>query len=202
MFESNHLRPCGGRALLAVAATLLLSGAPARAQDTPVTFHAVGVNLSNVGKAGATPLDITIERWTSDEELARLKDALVEKGSDALLSALQKGKRVGFIRASSGGLGWDIRYARQTDLPGGGHRVVFATDRPMSFAERTNHPRSADYEFLVGEMHIGANGKGEGKLVPRARIVYDEPGRTIIIENYANQPVRLGQITEKRPKVE
>jgi hypothetical protein len=173
----------------------------APAADLPLSFHAAAVNLSNVGRPGLTTLEITIERWTTDEEAAKLRDALIEKGDDKLMGEIQKIKpRAGFIRSGKGGLGWDIAYARRTEIPGGGHRVVFGTDRPMSFAERSSQPRSADYDFLVGEMRIGANGKGEGKLVPRAKIAYNADSRTIEIENYATEPVRLTEVTESGPK--
>ena len=184
-----------------LGAALAVLAAPALAQDTPVTFHATAVNMSNVGRQGLSTLDITIERWNSDEELARLKDAVLEKGGGALLSELQKIKpRAGYVRRTGGGVGWDIQYARKTDLPSGGSRVIFATDRPMSFAEAATRPRSADYEFLLGEIRIGADGKGEGKLAPMAKIVYDEDSRTIQIENYASEPVRLTNVTEEKRK--
>jgi len=173
------------------------------AQDVPVTFHAAAVNLSNVGQTGMRSLDITIERWTTPEEFAQLRDALMEKGSDGLLRELQKIKpRAGFVRSSTGGLGWDIQFTRRSSLPEGGSRVVFATDRPMSFYERTTLPRSADYEFLLGELRLGPDGKGEGKLAPMAKVTYNKGSRAIEIENYASQPVRLTQVTQSKRKGE
>src|SRR4029077_6337851 len=58
---------------------------------------------------------------------------------------------------------------------------------------RVNQPPSADYEFLLGEMRVGPDGKGEGKLVPRARIRYNKGSKSIEIENYASEPGRLRQ---------
>jgi hypothetical protein len=173
--------------------------APGFAQELPATYQAVAVNISNVGQAGMGQLDIRIERWTDEAEFGSLRDALLEKGSDGLLRQLTDLKRVGTIRSATGGLGWDLRFARRNPLPGGGYRVVFATDRPMSFAERVNQPLSADYEFLLGEIRIGPDGKGEGKLVPRAKVTYNKGSRAIEIENYANEPVRLTKVTEMKP---
>jgi hypothetical protein len=188
-------------AILEVALALAAAATPALAQDTPVTFHATAVNLSNVGRQGMTTLDITIERWNTDEEFTKLKDATLEKGSGALLKELQKIRpRAGYVRRSTGGVGWDIQYARKTDLPSGSSRVIFATDRPMSFAEAASRPRSADYEFLLGEIRIGPDGKGEGKLVPMAKIAYDESSRTLQIEDYASEPVRLTKVIEEKRK--
>ena len=80
-------------------------------------------------------------------------------------------------------------------MPDGTRRIVFGTDRPMSFWEAANRPRSSDYEFLVGEIRIDKNGKGEGRLVPAASVEYDEDTRTIEVENYQNLPVNLTQVT-------
>ena len=185
-----------------LAVSVLLAAAPAwaaaRSSEAPgeVTLHAVAVNMSNVGQAGATPIDIGITDWTTNEEATRLKDALREKGPRGLTSALQDLKRVGYIRHSSGGLGWSLRYAKRIALPDGGYRIVFATDRPMTIAERFERPLTAEYDLVVGEVRVGADGKGEGKLVPMAAVTYDETDDTIDIENYASQPVTLSKVTE------
>ena len=47
---------------------------------------------------------------------------------------------------------------------------------------------------MLAEMRIGAEGKGEGKLVPAAKVSYDQDTRTIEIEDYGIEPVRLTQI--------
>lgn len=179
-------------ALMSVAA--VVSAQRVSAQDVPLTLEAVAVSLGDISRAsGTAPVTIRIDRWSSDEERNRLKDAVVEKGDDHLLKALQKTKPVGRL-AASGSLGWDIHYAHQVALPGGGRRIVFATDRPMSFAERTAGARSRDYEFLVGEVRVGPDGKGQGTLVPRANVMYDDENRTLTIENYDTQPVRLTNV--------
>jgi hypothetical protein len=144
-------------------------------------------------RSGSAPITIHIERWSTDEEGSRLKDVLTEKGDDRLLEALQHAKPVGNISVT-GNLGWDIHYAHAVTLPSGGRRIVFATDRPMSFAERTGASRSRDYEYLVGEMRVGPDGKGQGTLVPRASVMYDPEGRTLTVENYDSQPVRLTNV--------
>jgi len=194
--SSRKARALGSAAVLAC----LASAAPALAQGLPVTYEATAINLSNVGRSGMSQLQITIERWPGDAERDRLRDALVEKGDDALLQAIQKIKpRAGFIRTSTS-LGWDIQYALRTDLPEGGYRVVFATDRPMRFGEVAANTRSSDYDFMLAEFRMGPNGKGEGKLVPRAKIRYDKDAQTIEVEDYASQPVRLTKIVERVSK--
>lgn len=156
---------------------------------------AINTNLPAGAGTGAGTLDIVIDRWSTDAEVAHLKDVLKEQGGqDALLKAVQKIKpRAGFIRSSTS-LGWDIQFARETMLPDGGRRILVGTDRPMSFWEMSARPRSSDYEFMLAEIHIDKDGKGEGKLAPAASVTYDEDTNTIEIENYEVTPVTLSRV--------
>jgi len=179
---------------------VILAGLAVAARDTAANdksalrLRAFGVNLNSPARgSAATTYDINIERWSTPEEAARLKDILAEKGADALLETVQKLPRVGSI-ARTGHLGWDIRFAQQIAAAGGGRRIVIATDRPMSFWEASNQPRSADYAFTLAEVRLGPDGKGEGKLVPAAKIEYDQESKTLEIENYNIEPVRLTQV--------
>ena len=54
--------------------------------------------MSNVGRGGANTVEFDIDRWSTDAERDALIAAFNEKGPDGLLSALQKTKRVGFMR--------------------------------------------------------------------------------------------------------
>ena len=174
----------------------LVRSAPAQdAQPLPLRMTAFAVNMSGIGRGGAQTLQIVIERWSTDEERKLLIDTLVEKGSAKLLDALDDIKpRAGFIKTNRS-LGWDIQFARVHELPGGGRRIVFGTDRPMTFAEASNNTRSADYEYMLCEIRLGADGKGEGKLAVAAKVTYDKAQQKVEIENYGQQPVRLTQVT-------
>jgi hypothetical protein len=172
----------------------LAPAAPPAQSKLPLSLEAIAINLSNVGPTGPTRVEMKIERWSTDEERDKLRDALIEKGPEALMTALQRVKpRVGYIRTTTS-LAWDIQYARETLLPSGSRRIVFATDRPMSFVEAAQNLRSAEYDFMLAELRIGPDGKGEGKLVPRAKVSYNKDTRTIEIEDYASQPVRLSEV--------
>lgn len=165
------------------------------AADAALRLRAFAVNLSGGGRTETQTLQIVIERWSTDEERKKLIEALVEMGSDKLFDLVQDIKpRAGFIRTSTS-LGWDIKYARETPLPSGGRRVVFATDRPMSFREVRNSTRSEDYDFMVCEIHLGPDGKGEGKLAAAAKISYDREKHQIELENYGQQPIRLTKVS-------
>jgi len=175
-----------------------LLGSPAPAQDAkpkPFRMSAVAINMSGVGRPGAESLQIVIERWSTDEERTALINTLVEQGTDKLLSAVQKIKpRAGYIRTNTS-LGWDIQFARMTEIEGGGKRIVFATDRPMNFYEVRNSTRSSDYEFMLCEIHLGPNGEGQGKLAVSAKVTWDKDKKQVEIENYGQEPVRLTKVT-------
>src|SRR3954466_16289496 len=97
-------------------------------------FSAIAVNMAPGTTATSTPVEITIERWTSDADRDRLMTILKEKGPDELLKALQKEPKVGKIRTREA-LGYDLHYARQLPGADGGRRIVLATDRPVGILE-------------------------------------------------------------------
>jgi hypothetical protein len=178
-------------------AVALLAAAALRAQTAgaPEDFTALAVNMGNVGPTQPAVVDISIRRWSSDEERNRLVTTLLEKGPGALLEALRENKRVGTIRTPDS-IGYDLRYAHQAPADEGGRRIVIATDRPVGFWEARNQPRTIDYPFTVIEMRIKPDGRGEGKLSIATKIV--PVGKTIYLEDYATQPVLLQNVRARR----
>jgi len=170
---------------------LLTSGAADshREEFTAIALSAGGPRTSAV----ATRLDIVIERWSTDAERDRLTAALLEKGPDRLLGELQALPRVGYIRDPNS-IGYDLHYARKAPGEDGGEHVVLATDRYITFWEAVNRPRTVDYPFTLIELHIGADGKGEGKMSIATKILYDKRSNSVILENYGTQPVRLANV--------
>jgi hypothetical protein len=191
------------RAAMAAALTAGLAAAStstptlAQTKGTPERFTALAVNMSNVGRSGANTIEIVVDRWSTDAERDRLLTTLMEKGADKLLDVLRDMRRVGYIR-SPNSLGYDLHYARRTPLPDGGERVVLATDRPVGFWEAVNRPRSIDYPFTIIELHLNADGEGEGKLSLATKIMAEKESKTIVLEDYANQPVLLTSVKRER----
>jgi hypothetical protein len=169
---------------------------------------AFAVNMSNIGPRGATTIDISIDGWSTPEQREELAKVLLDKGQDALVKVLQKNPVRGRFRIPgiTGpdpyhlGLGHDIRYAWQIPLPEGGRRIVLATDRYIGFAEAANRPRTIDYPITLIEIRVNAKGEGTGKFAVATQIDVDKDKKTIEIENYSSEPVRLNEIKIK-PKV-
>ena len=156
-------------------------------------FTALAVNMGTPGPSGATTVEIDVDRWSTDAEREKLMNILMEQGPEKLLETLQKMPRVGYIRTPNS-IGYDLHYSQKTPLPDGGERVVLATDRYITYWEAVNRPRSIDYPFTVIELHINGNGEGEGKMSLATKIIPDKESRTIVLENYATQPVQLESV--------
>jgi hypothetical protein len=184
-------------ARLVVAAAgiaIALQSAPVAGQNQKEQFTGFAINM-NSGPKTAT-VDFTIERWSTDEERSQLLAIIQENPrdpTDKLLRALQKLPKVGYIRTPNT-LAWDLHYARQHPQDEGGRTLVLATDRPIGFAEARNQPRSIDYPFTIVEVHLDKNDKGEGKILAGTKIYVDKKTNNLVLENYAQQPVRFNEI--------
>jgi len=176
---------------------VMMPGTLSAEQSQPgvMRLNAFAVNLSGVGRTTPQQLEIVIKNWSTEATRDNLIETLKDKGPSKLFDALQGIKpSVGYIRTTTS-LGWRIQYASESPLPDGGRRIVFATDRPLSFVEAMEHPRSADYDLILCEIHLDKEGKGEGKLAAMAKVTYDKDRKLIEVEDYGIEPVRLTQVT-------
>jgi hypothetical protein len=181
------------RAALLLALALAVSGASlASAEDSLLHLRAWAVNLNNGARTNT--VDIVIERWSTPEEIEKLRGVMIEDRTK-LLDAVQKIKpRCGYFRTTNT-LGWDVQFAHETQMEDGTRKIVIGTDRPVSFFEARNNPRSRDYEFTLAEIRMPKEGKGQGKAIPAAKLTWDKEKNTLEIENYSREPVRLNEIS-------
>lgn len=179
-------------AILAIAAGF----AVAQTSGQPERFTANAVSVSAQYGTGQRTVEINVDRWSLPSDRERLIAALM-KGPDELLKQLQKTRSVGTIRTPDS-LGYDLHYAQQTPLPEGGRSLVIATDRPISFWEATNRPRSIDYPFTVIQMNLDRNGMGSGTMSYATRIT--TKNNIIELEDFASQPIMLNNIHSEPKK--
>lgn len=185
----------------AVVALVLMTvigsySSPLRAQTRgePEQFSANFVDI-NTGRTG--PVQISVTRWSTPNERNALQQSLFKNGQDALLDTLRDMRSVGRI-FTPGSIGYDLRYAEERKLPDGGREIILATDRPMSFWEIVNQPRSAQYPFTWVQFKMRPDGTGEGKLAVAARITGEAADRLIEVEDFAISPVRLQNIRSRK----
>jgi hypothetical protein len=179
-----------------IAAALLLPTTGVSAQKPTERFTGFAINM-NSGPSTAT-VDFAIDRWSTDAERDALLAILQEekdvyRANQKLLSKLQKMPKVGYIRTPQR-LAWDLRFARQMPLEDGGRRIVLATDRPVGFREARNQPRSMDYPFTIVEIQLDKNDRGSGKILAGTKIYIDKKSNELVLENYAQQPIRFNEI--------
>jgi hypothetical protein len=175
----------------------LLSGPMLAAGPKPVeTFKAFAASLER-GRASA--LTITIERWSTDPEREMLLTTLQEFGRDKLIGALMKIRPpVGYMRTPNS-MGYDLYYARNNTMPDGNRHVVLATNRNVAFREAATSQRSMQYQLTLIELHLDKDGKGEGKMVPAAKVTWDTEKKKLEIENYTALPVDLLNVKSSKP---
>ncbi len=158
----------------------------------PIRMHAFAINMTNVATGTSGVLDITIDKWSTEDLRGRLVSAMVDKGQDGLLDVLRKAPIIGRIRIpgwqgpdpQNYRLGWDLRYARDEKLPDGGDRITIGTDRLMSMLEIRNRPRSYDYPLLLMQIVIPKEGKGEGRMFAATQIQFDKKKNSIEFEQF------------------
>ena len=209
MSATCHHHPPAALMAAAVAVGLLVSGGlvVARAQTAgsltvPLRLSAFAVNMSNIATGRTNVVDLRVTRWTSEEERAALLTTMIEKGDKALLSALQRMPDAGRMRIPGWQgpdphkvvLGWTLRYAWAVPNPEGGHRLLLATDRYVTFWETRENPRTMDYPFTLFEIRLGKDGRGEGKASMATKISFDRKKNLFELENYGTEPVRLQQV--------
>ncbi len=168
------------RGTLALALLALVPLARA-ADDKPKkeSFTATVVGGANMRLPGGNTMNltITVEKWTSPEEVNQLLGILKSQGKEALLKELRS-RRAGFIRppAAARWPSWEVDVATTGMTPEG--RVVrLFTERPIAFEEQYFSTRSKDFEFGVVELVIPADGKGNGAVVPAAKVDFDANGK-------------------------
>lgn len=200
----------GAAAVAALVLFAALIPLHADVPDVPFILNAFGVNMTNVSvpRGNAGMVKIRINGWSAPDTRKRLIETFLDKGQDSLLSALQKEPSRGRISLPNWQgadpqnyrLGWDLRYAAHEPLPDGGERIVIMTDRQMSMWEVRNRPRSYDYPFLLIEIHMPKEGKGEGKAFGATQIQFDKKKNSIVLEQYSAGELRLNEITVEKAK--
>ena len=177
----------------AASAAVILITPNISAQDVKEKFTGFAINMNRGPKTAV--VDFAIERWSTDTEREGLLEIIKSERdpTDKLLRALQRMPKTGYIRTPQS-LAWDLRYAHESPLEDGGRRIMLATDRPIGFWEARNQPRSIDYPFTIIEVRLDKNNKGEGKILAGTKIYIDKKTNQIVLENYAQQPVRFNEI--------
>lgn len=184
---------------LAIVALVLSIPAPAQEQKPKsekfgaLAYMPHGAGPAMVGSGARVNVDLYVRQYTSDEEARSLAGALLEGGSEALLSRLEKTKSIGKITLTGRVGFYDLKLIRSHQTPEG-RRIYAVGDRPVGFLEAYVNNRSRDYPFGILQLELKRNEKGReegtGALLYAAKIkVLD--GKSIDVESYGIDAIRL-----------
>ena len=185
------------RTLIALSLLAFLpSSAADRQTGEPERFTAFAISLGGATtRPGTAHFEIAIDRWSDEDELDTLLDAL-QKGQQSVLRALRERKPVGSIR-TSGSLAYDLHYAQQQIDADGRRRIFLATDRPMNYWELVNQRPTLAYPITVVELTVDPKGEGEGTLAVATRLTASSDRKRLYVQNYDVQPVMLKGIKRR-----
>ncbi len=189
---SCGLGPASWRAA-AVLALAFASWNTGAADSPPLAQHIkFSATTANLGRDSDIPIQIDLLRFTSDEDREALAATVSEKGIEALQAQLASKPSLGFLWTDSS-VGYLVRYAARSPLPGGGERIVIATDRLLgSYGLQPWQPAppadATAYPFTVLELHLDTKGKGEGTFSLAARVAVDAATRTLALEQFQTAP--------------
>jgi hypothetical protein len=130
---------------------------------------------------------LTIERQTSAADAARYLRTLDDGGQDALLREIGRNELGRF--SLSGSLGEPVN-AVIIDREGNETRIRAIFRRWIGFGEIRRGLRSTDYPFTYVEIRIDRNGRGDGTIIPAARVRF-RGGNTVEVEDFGTFPGRL-----------
>jgi hypothetical protein len=136
--------------------------------------------------------DFFVYTYTPDDELQSLVsifNAQGEAGLEKTFSNMKERGRVSTnLRPSQG----SFKFARSTTS--GNETVIrMATDRILSFPELTGDTALSKYRFSVVELHLDAQGKGEGTLTYAAKLKFNPQGE-LEVESYTAAPIPLRNV--------
>jgi hypothetical protein len=202
----SSLGPVLIRTSLALAC-LVFGPHPTAAPNGPVE-HLAGRSLDAKGEY-AGPVDIIIERWSTDEERDNvMKPMSKTTDPEALLAVLEKVRvRVGYVLTPGvqvtgaralGRRAWNIDYAREIKTPKG-RRIVIASQDHLPIGEfPKDSARGTLHRADILEFRLDKDGKGVGKLANGSKISFNKAMKTIEIATYDAEPVRLAAVTPQR----
>ena|SRR5437870_7143026 len=163
-----------------------LGQAPSGRQEFTGSVVGIGGQFGGVSRS----FTMSIDRFDTNAQGRRYSLILREQGQDALLNAIRK-ERLGYF-ALEGQTGRDLNFVHERNLGDGRRRIVAVFERWLNMYELRYGTRSEDYPFTYIELIIDGNGKGEGTLIPAARIHFDSKNKDQVdVENFGIYPARL-----------
>jgi hypothetical protein len=160
----------------------------------------VGRAVSVSGAEDGGPIEIYVERWSTDEELDKLVGTFAEGGSGELLTVLERGRQSVGVLLMPGvqGHGERVRtrtpkalqFAREISTPEG-RRLILASDERLGLGESALDARKEIYQFSLMDIRFGPDGTGVGKVAAEGDVVFNPKTKLLELKDYDAKPIRL-----------
>jgi hypothetical protein len=131
---------------------------------------------------------LTVNSFTPPNQLRELNEALSNGGQDKLVDTLND-MNAGRIQIGTG-VGVRANAVIVDPWTDGGRRIIVLYERDIRFFELRYGTRSSDYRIGYAEIFLDRNGRGEGTLIPAARVRL-KGGNTWEVEDFGVFPARL-----------
>jgi len=164
--------------VMALTVLVLGSALLAGAGEPPKRFSATAVVNGPQGTR-RMPVTLIVRRFTSMEEVQRLRDLLEQGGQGALLGAL-RGRQDGQI--DLGGVVLPVALVAVERGEDGFH-YLFLTPRRIRIDETTFGKDSLDYPFGMAVLDVDDSGRGEGRLHVQAALGIDADGHVEVVDH-------------------
>ena len=175
-----------GIVFLVGALCLVAASAASAAAQQYVQGQAVGIGSSRARLNH--PFSLTINRYTSPDDVQQLNQALRSGGQDELMRVLS---RLNAGRISIGNnVGVTANAVIATPTAEGGTKLTVLYERNVAIFELRYGTRSADYRFGYAEIYLDARGRGQGTFIPAAKVKL-EGDNNWVVEDFGEFPARL-----------
>ena len=178
---------------LVLAGTLTIGTSSGLARDKYETIdaQAFGTGTQMGQNIGVT---LNIFEFSTPADRVILVQAYDKAQNKGLVNALQKMKAVGHVEIT-GTLGYDCAYIKMTVTPTG-RKIVFVTNRQISFAEAFTDSQSMSFDLTAGVLELNDQDKSKstGLLYPAAQLVLDKEGQLQLDLN--QNPWRLSDLID------
>ncbi|HEX8281792.1 MAG TPA: hypothetical protein VF588_00320 [Pyrinomonadaceae bacterium] len=170
-------------ALCLVAASAVSAAAQASRQYVQGQVIGIGGRRAGLNR----PFSLTINNYTSADDVAQLNRALRSGGQEELMRTLS---RLNAGRVSIGNnVGVRANAVIATPTAEGGTKLTVLYERNVNIFELRYGARSADYRFGYAEIFLDGRGRGQGTFIPAAKVKLE--GDTWVVEDFGEFPARL-----------
>ena len=171
--------------LLCVLCLVAASAVEASAQQY-VQGQVVGIGGRRAGLN--LPFSLTVNNYTSADDVQQLNQALRSGGQDELMRVLSR-LNAGRI-AIGNNVGVTANAVIATPTAEGGTKLTVLYERNVAIFEMRYGTRSADYRFGYAEIYLDARGRGQGTFIPAAKVKL-EGDNNWVVEDFGEFPARL-----------